>query len=448
MKSAGLSTPRLIAYSLPIFGIEFIIVPILIVLPSYYAAHGGGSLAAYATAVLVSRIIYSCSGPIVGYASDLFSTRWGRRKPWMLVGLAIATVAALMLFVPPKGAGAFYFGAASALGLFAFSVIDVPYLAWGAEMSRDYETRTRITTYRAALATGASVVFLGLPLVVPGFGGHDVLQTTVINRLGYVAAATIVVTVLAALLFVPEGTRTAQPAPARGELFRVIKAMLTNVPMWWFAGAIICSFLSGLISSTVAIPFLSSLGITGWFQVVTMVSLGAGILSLPLWLALTYRIGKTRGWVLALIVTACSAPLYFVVARFFGPLAGVLASSVIGGLPSSYMTVSLPYSIMGDIIDYDEVRSGRNHSGIYSAVTLLIIRFQTAIGGAIGFYTLSLFGYRIGASNSPFAFTGLYLTYLVLPAIFAIVGILCIWFFPLDERRQAALARELEARAV
>ncbi len=447
MNQRRLSLFQLIAYSLPIFGIEFIIVPILIVLPSYYVANGTGSFAAFGTAVLVSRIVYSCGGPLIGYLSDRWNTPWGRRRPWMLAGLVIAVVAALMLFLPPKGASPWYFGFASSLALFAFSVIDVPYIAWGTEISRDAATRTRITTYRAALATASTFVFLGLPLVVPGFGGHNVLQTSVINRLGYVAAATIVVTVLIALLFGPRTAETSEEAPPAGELLRVLRGMLTNAPMWWFTGAIVFTFLTNLQPATVAIPFMNSLRLTDWFQGMTMLGIAAGIVLMPLWLAITYRIGKTRSWAFLLAVTACGSLVYFPLAALFGPFVALLTSTIVAAAPAAYMTASLPYSVMADIIDYDEERTGRNHAANYSAITLLIIRFQTAIAGALGFYVLSFFGYRFNGSNTPLANFGLYFDEFALPVIFALAGIACLRLFPLNDPHHVSL-KERNAHAV
>ncbi len=447
MSEVRLSSLQLIAYSLPIFGIEFIIVPILIVLPSYYIAHGTGSFALFGTAVLISRIVYSCSGPVIGYLSDRFNTPWGRRKPWMLVGLAIAVVAALMLFLPPRGASAWYFCVASSLALFSFSVIDVPYIAWGAEITRDTAMRTRITTYRAALATGATFAFLGLPLLFPAFGGHNVLQTTVINRLGYVAAVTIIVTVLIALAFVPRGAEAAEDAPPRGELLRVLRGILTNVPMWWFAGAIIFTFLANLQPASVAIPFMESLRLTNWFQGMTMIGIAAGIVLMPLWLAITYRVGKARSWALLLALTASGSVVYFPLAAIFGPFVALLASTVIAAAPAAYMTASLPYSVMADIIDYDEERTGRNHAANYAAVTLLIIRFQSAIAGALGFYVLAFFQYHMDAPNTPLAYFGLYFDEFALPVLFAAAGIACIWFSPLNDRRSTAL-KERNAHAL
>lgn len=63
---ATLSRVRLLNYSLPVLAIEFVIYPVLAILPSFYANMSGGKLASFATAILISRFVYSCSGPIVG----------------------------------------------------------------------------------------------------------------------------------------------------------------------------------------------------------------------------------------------------------------------------------------------------------------------------------------------------------------------------------------------
>ena len=64
-------------------------------------------------------------------------------------------------------------------------------------------TRTvgKINVIGLRSASSRRVAFFGLPLIIPGFGGANILQEAVMNRLGYVAASTIIITVLIALIF-------------------------------------------------------------------------------------------------------------------------------------------------------------------------------------------------------------------------------------------------------
>jgi glycoside/pentoside/hexuronide:cation symporter, GPH family len=434
-----------LAYSLPILGIEFIIYPILVILPSFYVSLSGGELAAFATAILVSRIVYSCSGPVVGYLSDRIGTRWGRRKPWIVVGTALEVVSVVLVFMPPHAAGPAYFAWTSALALFGFSMIDVPYVAWGSEITRDYQMRSRITAYRAAFGVGAQSLFLALPLM-PGFGGRSLLEPVVIQRLGIAAIVILSATILIALLFGPQATEAAEDAPSKTPLPVLLLGVVRNKPMRLLGGAIVFSFLGNIIPSTLALQFLASVGLTSSFSVVTIAALTLSIVSIPVWLKLTYRLGKHGFWVLGLAITLTSFPAYFVIAHFFGTLAGYVVSAILFTLPSAQMLAAIPYSMMGDVIDYDELKTGTNHSANYSAIVLLVIRLQAAIGGSLAFFLLSAFHFNVHAVSRTVLQPAMIVANFVAPALCVLIAIIFAAAYPIDARRQSIIRRRLERR--
>jgi len=444
--SAAAKVPgfRLISYSLPILGIEFIIYPILAILPAFYVHLSGGELAQFATAILVSRIVYSCSGPVIGYLSDRFATPWGRRRPWIVAGTIVEIVSIVLVFMPPAKAGPVYLAWTSALALFGFSMIDVPYIAWGSEITRDYRTRSLITSYRAVLATGGQLLFLVLPLF-PALGGRSLLSPTVIERLGFAAIAILAVTVLAALALGPREIE-AEERHGATPIRALIGGMLRNPPMLFLTGAIVFAFLANLIPATLTLPFLASIGLTEYFSPVTIAAIASSVISIPLWLRLTYRLGKSRFFVLALAITAAGFPAYFLVSAVWGPLAGFIVSSILQALPAGQMLASIPYSMMGDVIDYDELRTGTNHAANYSAIVLLVIRLQSAIGGSVAFFILSALHFDVRAVDPHRLQPAMIAAEFAVPFVCTLIAMAFAARYPLDERRHAIVRRRLERR--
>jgi Na+/melibiose symporter-like transporter len=440
-----LSRRQLVLFSLPIFGVEFIIYPALFILPTFYAARSASSVAAFATAVLLSRIIYSWSGPLVGYLSDRYPTRWGRRKPWMAGGAVIAIAGVGMLFFPPAGADAVYFGWASALALFAFSIIDIPYVAWGNEITRDYGDRTRIASYRMAFAAASVLVFLLLPYL-PGFGGSNLLNAGTIARLGIIAIVTVAVTVAIGIRFGPPTIVEIASTPRAGEPLRMLRALVSNRPMLLLFCATFVTYMSWAIYSALQLVFLASLGIAGSFGIVLASSIVANLVGMPIWTALAQRLGKKRSWI-AGICTVFAIPLaYYALAPLTGPTAAAIVSSVISGIAP--VILFMPYSALGDVIDYDELRSGTNHAASLSSLLLVVIRLTATVGGSLAFYALALVHFDMRGSNSP-AVTGvMHAVFFGLPILFNIVGIALILAYPLDERRGLIVRRRLERRRV
>ncbi|HEY1977626.1 MAG TPA: MFS transporter [Candidatus Baltobacteraceae bacterium] len=440
-----ISKIRLVNYSLPILAIEFVIFPVLAILPSFYVNFSGGELASYATAILISRLVYSCSGPVVGYLSDRFTTRWGRRKPWMVAGTVVEVISVYLVFVPPAHAGPNYFAWTAALALLGFSMIDVPYIAWGSELTRDYAGRSLIASYRAVFAVLGQVVFLALPMT-PAFGGKNLLEASTIARLGFVAMLLLMVTMSVALLWGPKA-EAEETAPAEAGVFALVADMVRNVPMLYLTGATVFAFLGYCMQLTIALQFMASIGFASAFSALTLAGLVLSILTVPFWEMVTKRVGKNKCWAAALVVSFLGLPAYFVVAPLFGTFAALVVSSIVVALPNTYMLTSLPYSIMGDVIDYDELKSGSNRSANYSAIILLVIRLQVAIGGAIAFFILSAMRFDVHRVSSHAVQPAMIAAYFVVPGVFMLLALACTWPFPLDARRAAIVRRRLERRA-
>jgi len=440
-----LSRRQLALFSLPIFGVEFIIYPALFILPTFYAARSASSMAAFATAVLLSRIIYSWSGPLVGYLSDRYPTRWGRRKPWMVGGAVIAIAGAGLLFFPPAGAGALYFGWASALALFAFSIIDIPYVAWGNEITRDYGDRTRIASYRMAFAAASVLVFLLLPYL-PGFGGSDLLNAATIARLGIAAIVTVAVTVAVGVRFGPPSIVEVASAPRPGETLRMLRALVTNRPMLLLFCATFVTYMGWAIMSALQLVFLASLGIAQSYGIVLACSIAANLVGMPLWTALAQRLGKKRSWI-AGVCTMFAIPLaFYAVAPLAGPTVAAIVSSIVSGIAP--VILFMPYSALGDVIDYDELRSGTNHAASLSSLLLVVIRLTATVGGSLAFYALALVHYGMRGPNTPAVTGAMHALCFGLPIVFNIVGIGLILAYPLDERRGLIVRRRLERRRI
>ncbi|HUA09055.1 MAG TPA: MFS transporter [Candidatus Acidoferrales bacterium] len=445
MKSAGATSWQLVAYSLPIIAIEFVIYPVLAILPAFYIHLSGGGLAAYATALVASRLVYSCSGPLVGYLSDRIETPWGRRIPWIVAGLAVEIVSVALLFTPPGDAGSLYFAWTSALVLFGFSMIDVPYIAWGSEITRDYQMRSRITSYRAVFAIIGQLVFLLLPFL-PAFGGHSFLQRVVVAHLGVAAIVLLVVTIALALLFTPRTSEAMSAQPTRTPALRVLLHMARNRPMWYLTGATIFTFLPYVIQTTLALPLLASLGLASDFSPITIAGMVSAIATMPLWVWVTKRIGKHRTWTLGLVIMMLAPAVFFVVAHFFGVLAGMYASTIVGVFPLAQISASLPYAIMGDVIDYDELRTRANHSATYSAIILLVIRLQVAIGGSIALYILAALRFDARAVNPAVIQPAMLAGFFFVPVVLLAAAVLFIAPFPIDARRAEVVRKRLVTR--
>jgi len=120
--------------------------------------------------LLINKIWDSVNDPIVGVISDRVHTRWGRRRPWFLFGAIPFGITFVLLFlVPPfDSTGRFWYYLIVSLMLdLAFTVVNVPYTALTPELTRDYDERTSLNSYRFAFSIGSGLLAAVLhPIIV------------------------------------------------------------------------------------------------------------------------------------------------------------------------------------------------------------------------------------------------------------------------------------------
>ena len=95
----------LVAYSLPCIAASSSLTALTAILPSLYVKHASVSLAAVGMLFGLMRILDAVSDPLIGYWSDKTRSRFGPRKPWILVGAMITTLACFFLYRIPSSAG-------------------------------------------------------------------------------------------------------------------------------------------------------------------------------------------------------------------------------------------------------------------------------------------------------------------------------------------------------
>ena len=172
-KPRSLTLGSYIAYGLPALPIAAFAVPIYIYIPPFYAQELGISLAAIGTVLTIARIIDALSWPIIGIISDQLGTRWGRRKPWIAISAPFILLAAIMLCLPPPGAGSLYLFVWSTVIYLACSALTLPHSAWGAELSGDYHERSNIVAWREGLTVIGTLIATVVPSLVTKYFGND-----------------------------------------------------------------------------------------------------------------------------------------------------------------------------------------------------------------------------------------------------------------------------------
>lgn len=440
-KSRGpLETWRLTAFAGPSIPIAAMGLPIGVYLPPFYATEMGLGLAAVGTVFMLARFWDVFTDPVMGVISDRVTTRWGRRRHWIVLAVPIMMVAAYMIFLPTAPVGATYLLGWLFLFYIGWTMLTLSHMSWGAELDPDYNQRSRIQAFReGALLLGVPLV-LALPGIIEQIGGEDVGVMRV-AAMGWFIILLLPVTVGLAVTLVPERE---VPPPQHVPFREGVKVILGNRALRFL---VVSDFLSGFSGAALGSMFIFFATyfwqVPNWASVLLLLYFFAGVGFIPIVLRLSYRFGKHRTLVGAALFNASMVPLVLLVPPGSPVLAGILMAFLGINVGSASM---LYRSMMADVADLDEVESGQRRTGLYYSMMTLTQKAGGALAVGIVFWTLALIGFSPSGENTPEAIRGLSYVFVAVPMSAYLLVALLMSRFPIDLARQQELRRILEER--
>lgn len=432
---------RLSIYALPALPLSFLFVPLTALLPAFYAQELGLSLAAVGGFLLVSRLFDVIIDPVLGRWSDNTRTSFGRRRPWMIVGTPITMFGAWLIFMPPQGADGWHLLIASATIYLGASILGLAYSAWGAEIVDTYHGRSKLAGYREAANVLGIVIASAVPAITAA-QGHNIDRYTM-SVMGWAVIIMVPVTVAAALRFIPEPQR---PAKQAMPWFSTMITVFKNKPFALLCAAYFVMNIGASITNTTLIFFISHyLGQPDLIGPVLLTSFASVLIGVPFWVWISRRIGKHRAAGISLLIGICLSGLLAMQLRPGDGWLFVALMGLLGAVSAAFLT--LPLGIVGDIIDYDTLRTGESRGGLYFGVWSFFQNVSPALAIGVTLPALQYFGFSAQGDNTPEALQALKYIYCLAPVPLFMIGAFAFLRFPLDARRHDIIRRRLEQRA-
>ena len=416
-------------------------IPLFVLLPALYADTLGIGLTATGVALFLARSFDLLSDPLIGYASDRWDTPWGQRKPFIAAGAILGGIGIVFLLIPGNGVTAWYLGFWAIILYFGWTLINIPYLAWGASLSNEYQGRVRITSIRESFTILGIITAAAIPALASGFG-YD--ERGALRLIAYVAIGIGVFLFIFLLLFVPESSRKKTHKIKKSNFKLILRSINENKPFRLLLASWLLNSLANSIPAVLFILFMKHVidASTPERGLLTFIYFFAGIIGIPFWLWLSKRISKHRAWSVAMVV-ACLAFL-FVPLLGAGDIVIFGIICVITGL-SLGADLSLPPAIQADVIEYEYFRSGRECSATLFAIWSLITKLALAISVVIAFPTIEFLGFSPNLPKEENNLFILAIMYAVVPIAFKIGAILLVWWYPLTAKKQEIIRRRLES---
>jgi GPH family glycoside/pentoside/hexuronide:cation symporter len=404
--------------------------------------------------------------PIVGILSDRIHTRWGRRRPFLLWFSIPFGLSFIILWSAPN------WGSPTALLIYitlSFMLADtlqtlvgVPFLSLTPELTSDYDERTTLTSFRSffQLAGGLTVVITApgiVDLVLAGGGSQQQGFMLVGAIFGSIGA----IPLLLIGLFVREKSRTEQTKALA--LRKTIRAAWQNIPFRYMVGIHVLNW-SATDMVVVIFPYFLLYWVAQGNQLASIrlfgldlayesaffgILMSVCILLVPFWRWLAQRRNKREAYMLGMTFWVVIQLMIFIIRP--GDTAFLLAIAALAGIGVS-AAYTLPDSLFADVIEWDELRTGRRQEGIFYGIRTLIRKLT---GALVIFLTLQLLGWSgyVSPPAGTLQFTQTdsalrMIRLLVSPFGAAILcgTLLLAWRFPLSREKYARIQKLLEQR--
>lgn len=440
-RPGGLPTGRLIAFSTLAMPVAAAQVPLNVYLPAILAQHFGIALSTLGVVFLLAKSWGVIADPLIGVLSDRNGGQFGRRRTWIAGGGALLALATLLLFFPVAGVTPVYVAVALFVFYLAWSMVQIPYLAWSAEISGDYDERTRVATYQTVTSALSLLLVLVLPTIVDQIAPKDgALKLGVMGGLLLTLLAVSLPLTLRA--FSERAPAPAGPRPKLGETLRVVwsNPLLVRVLASDFAVALGQSIRGTLFVFVVT----AYMGLPQWASGLFLAQFVFGLAAGPIWMRIAYRIGKHRAAVAGeLAQVAINLGLLFV---FPGNLPLLLGLTIAQGLAQGSGNLMLR-SMVGDVADQDRLKTGQDRTALFFSVFSTSTKAAMAAAVGIALPLVAWLGFDPkAAANTPEALRGLLLVFALGPALAHLVSALLVAGFPLDAKAHAAIRSQLAER--
>lgn len=428
---------HLVSYVLPAIPLAALGMPIVVHLPQFYASKAIGlSLSATGVIFFVMRLLDIVIDPVTGYWSDRMRTRFGRRRPLILLGAPILAVGVWMVFVPGRPVGAGYLGFWLFVMYLGWSMTLIPHLSWGAELSPDYHERSRVYGWSQLATLVGFIGVLAVPAVLEHGKASEALQ---VMSMAIFAIGILVPSVALCLSVVPEpAVKLRTHAPLLGTLkFLMADPAIRRV----MAVDLIESTNQGARGAMFFYFMRLALGEPKWASTLLLIYFVSGIIFIPGWIALSKRIGKHRALACCYVYGIATAPTFFLVpsGNLGAAIAVLLLTGVTYGAPAFLLR-----SMMADIADADTAETGAERAGLMYSFLSLTSKFGLGWAVGITFPLLALMGFSPLHANPPEAIAHLRDFYILLPTGLACISLWLMVGYPLDEKRQQALRAKIE----
>ena len=392
-------------------------------------------------AFIIWTIWNALNDPLLGYISDRTQTRWGRRKPFIILGSIPIIIIEIILWLPPTDSHFITFiYLLLMLVLFdTFYTMVTFFDALFPELYVSVEDRAEVNTIKQILAT----IGMLFSFLVPGIFIGDLT-----SREGYLVNGIVSSIILTLSLFIAIkwGVKEREEFKLdHKQEFGYFKGLKEAFKLKGFTLYTIMFFLYEYIllvlATTIPLWALHILGVTDTAMISLLLGVNfiVGVLTVIIWMKLDIKLGSRKAFIVAVLVSIIAfIPIFFISSYNLALIFMIFSGIGMGGM------LYFIYLIVADPIDEDELKTGVRREGTFFGITNFFMRLAMILAIVTVSLVFTSTGWESYTPN-PGAdiILGLRALVVIFPVIAMVAILVCLYFYPYTKERVAEMKSQL-----
>ena len=437
----------------------------------FYTDVFGITAAAAGTMFLIARLWDSFFDVFVGILADRTKTKWGKYRPYLLwFAIPFAVMGVFTFYAPDLSEGnkLIYAYVTYSLMMIVYSMINVPYASLLGAISADPKERNQLSSYRMSFAfIGSFVTFMLLQPLIDFFAktfdtekvnqvtsaAESTVSTSVIGWVMGVGSIGIICVILFLLCFSWTKERVQQIESEENASIKTdLKNLFHNAPWWILVATGLAALLFNAVRDSVAIyyfrdyvKFNYKMTGTGWDMttIYFLVCQAANLIGVMLAPSISAKYGKKKTYMIAILNAGVLSSFFYIIPN---NILWILSLQFLVSLFAGYV-LPLLWSMFADIVDHQELLTGRRATGLIFSSSSMSQKLGWAIGAALSGWILAWFNYAPDAiTQNPETIFGEKLMISILPAICCVIAFIGMMFYPLSDKKVKEISEELNSR--
>ena len=412
------------------------------------------------------RAFDAITDPIMGFISDNTKSKWGRRKPYVLIGAVIMGVAFTIMWQLYSDNSLqynfWYFFLWSVIFYLGLTFFSVPYVAMGYEMSNDFHERTNIMAVAQWIGQWAWVIAPWFWVIMDDPDWFPSQEVAVRDLAIWVAVPCAIAAMVPAIFIKSKSTLEENYEPLNssnigGSLIKILESFKDAFKISEFRKICGATFLIFNAFNTVAALtyfvivyrlFNGDAAATGiWVALFGCIgALGTTFIVIPVVTWMSKRIGKIKAFMWAQGISLIGYTLMYFLFVPGKPWLYLIALPFFSFGIGSLFTIMM--SMTADVIDIDELNSGKRREGIFGAIYWWMVKVGFAIAGALSGVIIGLVGFNpdLATTDQQGAVDGLHAFFCFFPAVGTVIAMLIMKNYDVTEERANEIRSELDKR--